>query len=131
MTHQRILQLRPIRLLAGVLLTAQLNACGSGGSGEEGSAGASAAAAGGVTIGWTAPVARTDGSSLSMAEIDGYRVYYGQSEGNYPNRIDVNDSAAVETVINGLPAGTYYFVVTAYDAAGRESEFSPPVIQTI
>jgi len=131
MTIQRFYQARPSKSIAALLLTAQLVACGGGGSGEEAASTVSAASANSVTIAWTAPVARADGSPLPPSEIGGYRIYYGASEGDYPNRIDVGDSTAVEAVINDLPAGTYYFVVTAYDTAGRESGFSPVVRETI
>jgi len=131
MTIQRFCQARRSKSIAALLLTAQLVGCGGGGSGEGAASTVSAASANGVTIAWIAPVARADGSPLSLAEIGGYRIYYGTSEGDYPNRIDVGDSTAVEAVINDLPAGTYYFVVTAYDTAGRESGFSPAVVETI
>ena len=88
-------------------------------------------ASGSATISWTAPVARADGSPMSLAEIGGYRVYYGASKGKYPNRVDVSDSTAVQLTINQLPAGTYYFVMTTYDDAGRESVFSPVLVKTV
>lgn len=118
-------------------MAAQLVACGGGGSGDNasevlpGEVMPSEVAPSSVSIAWTAPVARADGSPLSLAEIGGYRIYYGTSEGDYPNRVDVNDGTAVESSLNGLPSGTYYIVVTTYDVAGRESEFSPVVIKTI
>ena len=36
-----------------------------------------------------------------------------------------------DAVIDNLPAGTYYFVATAYDSDGRESDFSAVVSKTI
>lgn len=123
--------------LFAVCMAAQLVACGGGGSGDNasevlpGEVMPSEVAPSSVSIAWTAPVARADGSPLSLAEIGGYRIYYGTSEGDYPNRVDVNDGTAVESSLNGLPSGTYYIVVTTYDVAGRESEFSPVVIKTI
>jgi hypothetical protein len=105
-------------------MTVQLVACGGGGSGEETTANASAAATGSVTIAWTAPVARADGSPLSLAEIGGYRIYYGSSADEYPYRVDVSEGAAEDATISDLPAGTYYFVVTTFDSTGRESTFS-------
>jgi hypothetical protein len=76
-------------------------------------------------------VARSDQTPLSLADIGGYRVYYGTVEGEYPYRIDVNDGTAVEVVINNLPTGTHYFVVTTYDTEGRESEYSELVVKTL
>ena len=86
---------------------------------------------GSATLSWTAPVARADGSPLSLADIEGYRIYYGTSTGNYPNSVDINDGSAVQLTLNNLPVGTYHLVMTTYDVAGRESVFSPEVIKTI
>ena len=68
---------------------------------------------------------------MSLADIDGYRVYYGTTEGNYTNRIDITDGTSEGTVLRGLPSGTNYIVVTTYDSAGRESEYSEVVIKII
>jgi hypothetical protein len=68
---------------------------------------------------------------LSLADIGGYRIYYGTVEGNYTNRIDVTDGTAVGTTLRDLPPGTHYFVVTIYDSAGRESAYSDVAIKTI
>jgi hypothetical protein len=124
------------KMLIAVFMAAQLVACGGGGGDNSSEVLPSEVLPGevvpsSVTIAWTAPVARADGSPLSLAEIGGYRVYYGNSEGDYPNRVDVNDGTAVESTLNDLASGTYYIVVTTYDVAGRESEFSPVVIKTI
>jgi hypothetical protein len=82
-------------------------------------------------LAWVAPVARADGSALSLSEIGGYRVYYGTTEGDYPNRIDIADGSADQLTLTDLPPGTYYFVVTTYDTAGRESEYSSGVVKPI
>ena len=111
------------RVFGSILMMAQLAACGGGSTGQ--------VETGSASISWTAPVARADGSPLSLAEIEGYRVYYGESEGDYPNRIDVSDGTAVELTLSELPPGTHYFVMTTYDNAGRESVFSPVIIKTI
>jgi hypothetical protein len=124
------------KTLISLFTAAQLVACGGGGVDNLSGVVPSEVVPGEVvpsrvTIVWTAPVARADESPLSLSEIGGYRVYYGTSEGDYPNRIDVNDGSAVEVTLNDLPLGSYYFVVTTYDVAGRESEFSPVLIKTI
>jgi len=81
----------------------------------------------GVT--WTAPSARADGTILSLSEIDGYRVYYGVLEGDYPNKIEVNDPVAQQAELAGIAAGIYFVVVTTVDVDGRESEFSSPAVR--
>ncbi len=127
------------KILISLGMAAQLVACGGGGgssetlSGEAVSSGlvSGAVVPGTITIAWTAPVGRADNSPLSLSEIGGYRVYYGTTEGDYPNRIDVNDSSVLEITLNDLTLGSYYFVITTYDSAGRESVFSPVAIMTI
>ena len=60
-------------------------------------------------------------------DLAGYRVYYGNTAGSYTNRIDVFN--VTEKIIGGLQdSSNYAFVVTAYDTAGNESEFSDPVM---
>jgi hypothetical protein len=78
----------------------------------------------GVTIGWTAPSKRADGTPLSLSDINGYHIYYGASSGNYPNVVDVADGSTTTTTISGIAPGTYYLVMTTYDVNGRESGFS-------
>lgn len=56
----------------------------------------------------------------------GYAVYYGTASGAYDSRLDVgtNTSATVTGLARGL---TYFFVATAYDADGLESDPSNEV----
>ena len=138
MSLRQFSQIGFVRAFSYLLIIAQLGACGGGGGSNSGeslldspSPLVSKAPASSATLNWTAPVARSDQSPLSLAEIGGYRVYYGTVEGEYPFRIDVNDGTAVEVVINDLPTGTYYFVVTTYDTEDRESEYSKVVVKTI
>ena len=56
----------------------------------------------------------------------GYRVYYGQSFGNYPSTVEAGERTQV--TIDGLrPGNTYYFVITAYTMQGAESKYSRAV----
>jgi len=80
-----------------------------------------------VALSWTAPVEREDGTPISMSEIAGYRVYYGTTEGNYPNELDIADSYNMQATLSNLVSGTYYIVVTVYDMDGRESAYSQVV----
>jgi hypothetical protein len=79
---------------------------------------------GSLTLQWTAPVTRADGTPLSLSDIDGYHIYYGASAGNYPNRIDVTDGTAQAATITDMPVGPYYLVMTTYDVSGIESTYS-------
>jgi hypothetical protein len=77
-----------------------------------------------LTLSWTAPVTRSDGTPLSLADIDGFYLYYGTSPGNYPNHVNVTDGTTQEVTLNNLAVGTYYIVMTTYDVDGRESSYS-------
>jgi hypothetical protein len=63
-------------------------------------------------------------------DLDGYKVYYGSSSGNYSNSIDVGN--VLEHTISGLQEGvTYYFAAKAYDTNDNESGFSEEITYTI
>ena len=114
--------------LVFVVIASLLSACSS----EEDIGGASAAIpASGLT--WVAPAARENNSPISMAEIAGYRIYYGETQGDYQNQHEVNDAYDndLDPTELGLPAGGYYVVVTAVDTDGRESIFSEEVVLNI
>ena len=83
-----------------------------------------------ITLSWVAPAEREDNSALSLSAIAGYKVYYGTTQGQYPNSVAINDGTAVAYTFTGLPAGTYYFVVTTIDTDGRESQYSAVVTLT-
>ena len=68
---------------------------------------AAAAQTGSVSLSWTAPVSRADGSALALSEISGYTVYYGTSSGNHPNSLTINDGSATSATITDLPLGTF------------------------
>jgi fibronectin type 3 domain-containing protein len=62
--------------------------------------------------------------------VAGYRVYWGSSSGSYSQALGagINTGSTTSYTVTGLTVGrTYYFAVTAYDAAGNESAFSGEV----
>ncbi len=85
-----------------------------------------------VTLGWD------PNTETNMA---GYKVYYGTTQGGpyngsgsnertSPILVPVNRLANVarpECTVRGLPDGTYYFVITAYNTQGLESGYSNEV----
>ena len=134
MTFRWFMRSSFIEILIALVMTVQLAACGGGADSAAvftESSVATEVTASSATLAWVAPVARADASPLSLAEIGGYRVYYGMIEGDYPNRIDIADGSADQVTLTELPPGTYYFVVTTYDMGGRESEYSSEVVKTI
>jgi fibronectin type 3 domain-containing protein len=81
-----------------------------------------------ATLAWTAPETNTDGSLLT--DLAGFKVHYGTTSGYHPQTIDVG--AVTTYQVANLSAGaTYYFVVTAYNQAGVESDPSSEVSKMI
>jgi hypothetical protein len=77
---------------------------------------------GSLTLSWTPPTQNNDGSSLN--DLAGYRIYYGVSEGSYPNRIEIDNPGISSYVIENLSPDTYYFVSTSVNSGGVESNYS-------
>ena len=77
---------------------------------------------GSATLSWTAPTQNTDGTALT--DLSAYKIYYGTSAGNYPNQISINNPGITTYVVENLPADTYYFVSTAVNSSGVESNYS-------
>ena len=76
-----------------------------------------------ITVSWEAPTDNTDGSPLT--NLSGYKIYYGGASGDYSSTIQVSNPGLTTYVVDNLPPGQYYFAVTAYNATGEESNFSP------
>ena len=86
------------------------------------------ASAGQAILSWDPPITNADGSPLT--DLSGYRIYYGTSPGVYGTVIDVGN-LITSTVTNLAGGSLYYFVVTAYDLSGNESQFSYEVNKII
>lgn len=59
----------------------------------------------------------------ASSNVAGYNVYYGTNSGNYPYMFNAGNVTSA-TISNLCCGTTYYFVATAYDAAGDESAYS-------
>ena len=140
----RLLKQRFISILIILFITLQISACNSTGDnltaattdinpdlGTTGSDTDNNSIAADIKLSWAAPAEREDNSSISLTEIAGYQVFYGQAQGQYPNNITINDGTAVGYTFTDFPAGTYYFVVTTLDTEGRESQYSSEVVIAI
>lgn len=82
-----------------------------------------------ATLSWTPPTSNTDGTALT--NLAGYRIYYGTSASALNQQIQVANPGLSTYVVTGLPKGTYYFAVRAYNSAGSESGLSNVVTKTI
>jgi len=68
-------------------------------------------------------------------DLAGYKIHYGTASGDYTETIDVGKpepvDGRIQAQVSGLIEGTtYYFVATAYDSAGVESDYSEEVVWT-
>ena len=89
----------------------------------------SAAKDGDVTLSWAPPARNTDGTTLT--NLTGYRVYYGQTSGQYSRTLSLPSPSLTTVGIEGLATGTWYFAVKALAADGQESTFSKQVSKFI
>jgi hypothetical protein len=87
------------------------------------------ASMGSATLSWQAPTTRTDGTPLT--NLAGYRIRYGTAPGSYNNVVTIPNGGITSAVVSNLPPATYYFVASAYDTTGAESNNSSAVSKTI
>jgi hypothetical protein len=87
-----------------------------------------AVATGSATLTWTPPTTNTDGSALT--DLAGYKIYWGTTQGTYPNSVSVPNTVTSYVIPNLVP-GTYFFVATALNSTQVESTFSAPASKTI
>ena len=88
-----------------------------------------ATATGSATLTWNPPTTNTDGSTLT--DLTGYKIYWGTTQGSYPNSVTVNSPGISSYVVTNLVASTYFFVVTSLSASGGESAYSTPASKTV
>jgi hypothetical protein len=87
------------------------------------------AGANAVTLSWRAPTENSNGSQLT--NLSGYKIYYGESSGDYSSSIQVANPTLTTYVVENLSRGHYYFALTSYTSSGEESSFSPEVDTTV
>jgi hypothetical protein len=82
-----------------------------------------------ATLSWIPPTENVDGSPL--LDLSGYKIYFGTTQGNYTELVNLANPGLTMYVADTLGLGTYYFVITAYDSAGDESDYSNVASKTI
>ncbi|HXS19719.1 MAG TPA: putative Ig domain-containing protein [Steroidobacteraceae bacterium] len=82
-------------------------------------------ATGSATISWTPPTENTNGTALT--NLAGYRIYYGTSQTNLSNVVNVTNPGLVTYVVSNLSTTTYYFAMTSINSSGTESARSAVV----
>ncbi len=88
-----------------------------------------AVATGSATLSWNPPTQNDDGSPLT--DLAGFKVYWGTSQGSYSNSVTLSNPGLTTYVVDNLTSGTYYFVTTAFNSAGGESNYSNVASKTI
>jgi len=79
--------------------------------------------AGQVTLGW---------DQNTEPDLAGYKIYYGNSSGNYTESVNITSGNVTTCTISDLTEGqTYYFAATAYNSSLVESNYSTEVYYTI
>ena len=73
-------------------------------------------------IRWLQNSQNADGSVLT--DLAGYKIYYGNEPGNYPMSLQIDNPGIARYVVENLAPNTYYFVLTAINSKGMESEYS-------
>ncbi len=76
-----------------------------------------------IHLSWDYPLERTDGSELEVFEIESFRVYQLDGNGDV-GAVHVVDGLETEYDIPGLKDGEYRFAVTVVDTDGLESDYS-------
>jgi len=82
-----------------------------------------------MTLSWTPPTQNSDGSVLT--DLAGYNIYFGSSQGNYPNRVGIDNQSISTYVIENLLPDTYYVVATSLNSQGVESTYSNVAVKTV
>jgi hypothetical protein len=82
-----------------------------------------------ATLSWEAPTSNTNGSALT--DLAGYRIYYGPSESDLSESVQVTSVGIQTYVIENLRPGTWYFAIQTLTSEGTESALSGIVEKTI
>jgi hypothetical protein len=83
-----------------------------------------------IHLSWDYPLERTDGSELEVFEIESFRVYQLDGNGDV-GAVHVVDGLETEYDIPGLEDGEYRFAVTVVDTDGLESDYSQVVTVSV
>ena len=133
MILSRLLKSGISSFLITLSITLQLTACNSSNQSGTSDSNSSASESSNsydvrdIGLSWVAPSERENNQPMSLAEIAGYKIYYGPTPNQYNNSVNIKDGSADGYTFRGLRAGTYFFSLTTYDTDGRESQRSQPV----
>ena len=118
---------RTIKLSVCIAFFLFLSGCGGGGGGSSGVS-IEDQGDGTALVSWHPPTENEDGSTLM--DLAGYRIYYGNSPGNYDNTITINIGLS-SYLVESLGASDWYFAMTAFNSLGIESVYSEEVYKAV
>ena len=78
---------------------------------------------------WVPPTQNTDGSVLT--NLAGYKIHYGTSASSLTQIVTITNPGLTAYTMSDLPAGNWYFAITAYSTAGDESPLSGVITTTL
>lgn len=81
-------------------------------------------ARGALTLAWTAPSQRQDGTPLALSDIQGYQLLYGTMRDQLDQHIEIEGGHNTQYRFEHLPSDTYHFGIIAIDRAGLASPLS-------
>ncbi|WP_152206747.1 hypothetical protein [Marinobacter changyiensis] len=79
-----------------------------------------------VDLAWTAPLIRTDGSSIALSEIQRYGIFYGLNTKDLSKVLKV-DSDETFYSFKSLTRGRWHFAIVVVDTRGLKSPRSKVV----
>jgi len=84
-------------------------------------------------LSWTAPLTRENGESISMGELDGYEIRYGQTSNitAMTGETEIRAASTMEYTVEDLDNGVWHFAVRAVDVNGMFSDWSTVVSKEI
>jgi hypothetical protein len=75
-----------------------------------------------ATVQWNAPTTNSDGTNLT--NLAGFKLYYGKTAAALDQMVQIASPYTTQQVVENLASGTWYFAVSAVNAAGLESQLS-------
>lgn len=84
---------------------------------------------GAAELSWDAPTQNEDGTTLS--DLAGYKIYWGTEPDEFTSSVTIDNPAVLTYVLEDLVPATYYFVATAFNSEGSESDPSDTATLTI
>jgi hypothetical protein len=78
-----------------------------------------ALASGSANLSWTIPTERDDNTPLD--NLAGFNIYFGQTSGDYGNKTEIPNPGLTTYRVENLSSGPWYFIITAFDENGLES----------